>query len=76
MKLLTSLLGFASIALALSLVLLAAGSVTLPIFLAVVMLWFLLVTVHSYSSPRSALMVPDEPRVRRVAPDAALLAAR
>jgi len=66
MKLLTSLLGFASIALALSLVLLAAGSVTLPIFLAVVMLWFLLVTVHSYTAPRSVLMVPDEPPVRRM----------
>lgn len=64
MKLLTSLIGFASIALAVSLVLLIAGFVTLPIFLSVVMAWFLLLTVHSYSAPRSALQVPDEPRVR------------
>ncbi len=76
MKLLTTLLGIASIALAVSLVLLAAGSVTLPVFLAVVMAWFLLVTVHSYSTPRSAMMVPDMPRVRRSARNAELLGLR
>jgi hypothetical protein len=76
MKLLTSLIGFASIALAVSLVLLFTGFVTLPIFLAVVMAWFLLVTVHSYSSPRSALMVPDEPRLRRETRQVGALAAR
>lgn len=57
MKLLSSLIALASIALAVSLALLVTGVISLPVFLAVAMSGFLLFSVRAYA-PRRELRLP------------------